>query len=70
MFVFVNYTKTFKIITRVLQVGNQSSWLKSKVCSVRGLIANPVSTCILMVWYVLKCCEQHVGLSCDTRYLY
>ncbi|KAF5762125.1 hypothetical protein HanRHA438_Chr16g0783671 [Helianthus annuus] len=29
------------LVTRVLQVGNQSSWLKIKVCSVRGLIANP-----------------------------
>ncbi|MFS7988212.1 hypothetical protein Hanom_Chr11g01032011 [Helianthus anomalus] len=48
MFIFVNNTKIFKIITRVLQVGNQSSWLKSKMCSVRGLIANPVSTCMLI----------------------
>ncbi|KAJ0439867.1 hypothetical protein HanHA300_Chr16g0630211 [Helianthus annuus] len=32
---FCRYSK------RVLQVGNQSSWLKIKVCSVRGLIANP-----------------------------
>ncbi|MFS7952627.1 hypothetical protein Hanom_Chr07g00609111 [Helianthus anomalus] len=49
MFIFVNNTRIFKIKTRVLQVGNQSSWLKSKVCSVRGLIANPVSACMLMV---------------------
>ncbi|MFS7901036.1 hypothetical protein Hanom_Chr00s163558g01826051 [Helianthus anomalus] len=49
MSVFVIYTKTFKVITRVLQVGNQSSGLKSKVCSVRGLIANPVSVCMLIV---------------------